>query len=313
MPSAKYPVIAVLGPTGSGKSRLGMALAGQFHGEIVSCDALQVYRDMDVGTAKATPEERESVPHHMLDLRKPGDDFSAGDYQRFARQALSEICGRNRIPFVVGGTGFYFRALVEGFFEGPGRSEWLRSRMRHIVQRRGPRCLYGALRNVDPASADRISPADSSRILRAYEIYLVTGKTMTWWHQQPADSLHGFRWLTLGITWPRETLYTIINRRVDEMFAAGFVEEVQALLCRYPRESHAFKAIGYRQITDYLDGKCSLESAVESTKLDSRHFAKRQLTWFRNRAHLVWLEGTPDWESLQNQAIRKVEEFLKCS
>jgi tRNA dimethylallyltransferase len=306
----EYPAIAVLGPTGSGKSRLGLALALQFQGEIVSCDALQIYRGMEIGTAKASPEERRSLPHHMLDLREPGQDFSAGDYQRLAREVLCQVRDRNRIPFVVGGTGLYFRALTQGFFEGPGRSEWLRARMRRIVHRRGPRCLHAALSNIDPAAAQRISPADSSRIIRAYEIYLVTGKTMTWWQQQPTDCLHGFRWLRLGISWPRQELYQRINQRVDEMFAAGFVAEVRTLFSRYPRECHAFKGIGYRQIADYLEGKCSLESAIEDTKMESRRYAKRQLTWFRSMGDLVWLEASPDWEALQKQAVQLVSQFL---
>ena len=311
MRSIEYPAVAVLGPTGSGKSRLGLALALQFQGEIVSCDALQIYRGMEIGTAKASPEERRSLPHHMLDLKEPGQDFSAGDYQRLAREALCQARARGRIPFVVGGTGFYYRALTQGFFEGPGRSPWLRSRMRRIVQRRGSRCLHRALRNVDSAAAQRISPADSSRIIRAYEIYLVTGKTMTWWQQQPTDCLKGFRWLRLGLSWPRQMLYQRINQRVDEMFDGGFLAEVQTLLSRYPRECHAFKAIGYRQIADYLGGKFSLESAIEDTKMESRRYAKRQLTWFRSRGDLVWLEASPDWEALQKQAVRLVSQFLE--
>jgi len=310
MASTDYPAIAVLGPTGSGKSRLGMELALQFQGEIVSCDALQVYRGMDIGTAKASAQERSVLAHHMLDLREPGDDFSAGDYQRLAREALCTIRDRKRIPVVVGGTGLYFRALTEGFFQGPGRSLWLRARMRRIVERGGPKRLHAALRNVDPQAAARIPPADASRIIRAYEVYLVTGKTMSWWQQQPTEVLRGFRWLKLGIAWPREILYQRINRRVDEMFAGGFVEEVRRLQSGYPRHCHSFKAIGYRQIADFLDGKCSLESAVADTRLQSRHYAKRQLTWFRTKEDLVWLEGAPDWEMLKKRSEQLAAGFL---
>lgn len=311
MSSIDYPAVAVLGPTGSGKSRLGTELACRCGGEIVACDALQVYRGMDIGTAKATAAERESLAHHMLDLREPGEDFSAGDYQRLAREALCAVRRQARIPFVVGGTGFYFRALGGGLFEGPGRSNWLRARMRRIVDRRGSKRLHAALRNADPEAAGKISASDSSRIIRAYEIYLMTGRTITWWQQQKTESLDGFRWLKLGISWPRELLYERINLRVDEMIAAGFVEEVRTLLSKHPRWSQAFKAIGYRQIAQYLEGNCSLECAVESTKIESRHYAKRQLTWFRSKENLVWLEAAPDWEAMTGKAADLVARFLE--
>jgi tRNA dimethylallyltransferase len=311
MSSCSYPAIAILGPTGSGKSRLGASLALRFHGEIVSCDALQVYQGMDIGTAKATRQERALLAYHMLDLRTPSDDFSAGDYQRLARKALDEIRSRNRVPFVVGGTGFYFRALTEGFFEGPGRSPWLRARLRRIVDRRGSRSLHAALGRVDPTAAARIAPADSARIIRAYEIYLMTGKTMTCWQQRPRDALQGFRWLKLGISWPREILYQGIDRRVEEMFEGGFVEEVRSLLGRFSRNSQAFKAIGYRQIAEYLEGKCSLECAREDTKMESRRYAKRQLTWFRSKRDILWLEAAADLADLEPQSAHHIAEFLK--
>jgi tRNA dimethylallyltransferase len=311
MPSPSYPAIAILGPTGSGKSRLGASLALRFRGEIVSCDALQIYQGMDIGTAKATRAERDVLPHHMLDLKLPSDDFSAGEYQRLARKALDEIRGRNRVPFVVGGTGFYFRALTEGFFESPGRSPWLRSRLQRIVARRGTLRLHAALRRVDPTAAARIAPADSARIIRAYEIYLMTGRTMTLWQQQPRVALQGFRWLKLGISWPREVLYRRIDRRVDEMFEGGFVEEVQSLLARFTRNCAAFKAIGYRQIAEYLEGERSLDSAREGTKQESRRYAKRQLTWFRGQRDLLWLEVTEDAADLETRSAHHIAEFLQ--
>ena len=310
MPSCPCPVVAILGPTGSGKSRLGTSLALRFQGEIVSCDALQVYQGMDIGTAKAPRLERGLLPHHLLDLKTPNEEFSAGDYQRLARRVLVEIRGRNRVPFVVGGTGFYFRALTDGFFEGPGRSPWLRSRLQRIVDRRGPRTLHAALSRVDPAAAGRIAPADAPRIIRAYEIYLMTGKTMTAWQQLPRDELRGFRWLKLGISWPREILYRRIDRRVEEMFEGGLVAEVQSLLARYSRDCVAFKAIGYRQVVEYLAGECSLESAKEDTKLESRRYAKRQLTWFRARGDIRWLEASGDATDLEPRATRLIADFL---
>ena len=266
-----------------------MDLAAALGGEIISCDALQVYRHMDIGTAKPTPAERAQVPHHMIDLRDPGQDFSAGDYQRLAREALSAISSRGRLPFVAGGTGFYFLALMEGLFEGPGRSEKLRLRMRRIVDSRGAPSLHRALQRVDPASAARIMPTDVSRIIRAYEVHLLTGKTMSWWQNQPRDALRGYRSLRLGIHWPRETLYQRIDQRVEQMLHSGFVEEVRSLIEHYPRSCQAFNAIGYRQIAACLEEQSKLEQAVEETRRESRRYAKRQLTWFaRTRRLYGW-------------------------
>ncbi len=305
-----YPAIAVIGPTASGKTDLGMALAERFHGEIVACDALQVYRHMNIGTAKPGAEERSRVPHYMLDLRDPCDDFSAGDYLRLGREALSAVRVRKRIPIVVGGTGFYLRTLIEGLFEGPGRSEKLRHRMRRIVARRGPQIIHRFLRRVDPAAAERLAPADAERNIRSYEIYLLTGRPMSWWQNQPKDRLTGFRWLKLGVLWPRAQLYARIDLRVEDMFRRGFVKEVEALMAGFPRDCHAFKAIGYRQIAGHLEGKWSLEEAIEDTKRESRRYAKRQMTWFRSDGEIRWLDATVDPDELLEAAAEAVAGFL---
>jgi tRNA dimethylallyltransferase len=305
-----YPAVAIVGTTASGKSALGMALAERFHGEIITCDALQVYRHMDVGTAKPGADERSRIPHHLLDVRDPCDDFSAGDYLRLGRDALAGISARDRIPLVVGGTGFYLRALIEGLFEGPGRSDALRARMRRIISKRGAGTLHHALSRVDQETAARLAPADAERIIRAYEIYLVSGHNMSWWQGRPRDRLQGFRWLKLGILWPRPQLYERIDRRVEEMFRHGFVEEVQELLKRYPRNCHAFKAIGYRQIAGYLDAESTLDQALEDTQRESRRYAKRQTTWFRSDPEIVWLDATAGGEELLGHASRQVTEFL---
>ncbi len=312
MPASDYPTIAVVGPTASGKSRLAMSLAAKFRGEIVSCDALQMYRGMNVGTAKPTSAERALIPHHMLDLRAPGEDFSAGDYMKLACQKLISIRDRGNIPLVAGGTGFYLRALIDGLFEGPSRSDELRARMREIIRRRGPACLHRALSRVDPQSAGRISPVDRSRIVRAYEVYLLTGKPISRWHEQKPGRLLGFRWLKLGLNWPREELYRRINLRVEAMFHAGFVEEVRNLLASYPRDCHSFKAIGYRQIADCLDGRCLLDEALRATQQESRRYAKRQLTWFRGMPDVLWLDASRDWDTLESEAFRLVESHLGC-
>jgi len=186
----------------------------------------------------------------------------------------------------------------------------MRARMRNIIRRRGSQCLYRRLQILDPASASRISNADGERIIRAYEVFLLTGKTMDWWQQQPRDALHGFCWLKIGIDVPRERLYARINQRVVEMFERGLLDEVQALKAQFPREAHAFKAIGYRQAMDYLDGLLTLQDAIADTQLQSRHYAKRQMTWFRADKSIVWLEGEDDWAVLQKKASAMIEEFL---
>jgi tRNA dimethylallyltransferase len=308
--SDRYPGIAIIGPTASGKSRLGISLAERFHGEVVGCDALQIYRHMDIGTGKVTGPERQRVPHHMLDLLDPTEEFSAGAYQSLARKRLDEIRDRGCIPFVVGGTGFYLRALLEGLFDGPARTESLRSRMRKIVRHKGPEVLYRALERIDPESASRISEADGERIIRAYEVYLTTGQPMSWWQKQPRNTLQGYRWLKIGIEMPRESLYEKINRRVEEMFRSGFPEEVKTLLKMFPRSSPAFKAIGYRQIVAHFEGEQSLEQAVEDTKMESRRYAKRQMTWFRRDPDIHWIEKRGEAGDILIQAGMLVEEFL---
>ncbi len=308
--SGDIPGIVIVGPTASGKSRLALALAPLFNGEIVSCDALQIYKGMDIGTAKVTKSDQSTVPHHMIDVQTPDQDFSAGDYQRMARDVICGIQERGHVPFIVGGTGFYLRALIDGLFEGPSRSEALRARMRNILQRKGSVFLHKRLKRVDPSSAAKISAADGERIIRAYEVFLLTGKSMEWWQQQPRDAFHGYRWLKLGINIPRDQLYDRINRRVNEMFENGLIEEVRLLLAQFPGTAHAFKAIGYKQAIDYLENRLSLAEAIADTQLQSRHYAKRQLTWFRADKTTQWLEGMDSLEELQHRAAAMIGQFL---
>jgi tRNA dimethylallyltransferase len=309
--SGDIPGIVIVGPTASGKSRLALELAPLFNGEIVSCDALQIYQGMDIGTAKVPKSDQAMVPHHMIDVQSPDRDFSAGDYQRMARNVICGIHERGHVPFVVGGTGFYLRALIDGLFEGPSRSEELRARMRNILHRKGSAFLHKRLERVDPFSAARISAADRERIVRAYEVFLLTGKSMEWWQQQPRDAFHGYRWLKLGINVPRDRLYDRINRRVHEMFENGLIEETQRLLAQFPGDAHAFKAIGYKQAIDHLENRISLAEAIADTQLQSRHYAKRQLTWFRADKSTLWLEGTEKLEELTNRAAAMIRQFLE--
>ncbi len=311
--SGEIPAIVILGPTASGKTRLALALALQFRGEIVSCDALQFYRGMDIGTAKASKAEQELVRHHMINIRDPDQDFSAGEYQRTAREAIQGIHKRGHIPFVVGGTGFYLRALIDGLFEGPGRSAELRVRMRNIIRRKNSAVLHRALARIDAQSAARISQKDAERIIRAYEVYLLTGRTMSSWQLQQRDAFVGCRWLKIGIDVPRERLYEKINQRVDEMFESGLLDETEALLRKFPNQAHAFKAIGYKQAIDYLEARVSLPQAIDETKKESRHYAKRQLTWFRSDHEIVWLDGSLDSAKLQERTAQLISEWLVVS
>ena len=302
--------VAIVGATASGKSHLALTLAAEFHGEIVSCDALQIYRGMDIGTAKPTAEERAAVPHHMLDLRDPGQDFSAGEYQRLGREAMRGILRRGRLPVVAGGTGFYLRALVDGLFEGPARSEAVRARLRRIARRRGSACLHRLLHRVDPRAAARISPADGERIIRALELFMLTGTPMSTWQEKPRDALRGIRWLKIGVSWPREHLYARINARVTEMYHGGFIDEVRALSARFPAGCQAFKAIGYRECAAHLDGALELDRAISETQLRTRHYAKRQLTWLRSDPDIVWLDAAHGFAAVEAGAAALVRDFL---
>ncbi len=305
------PGVVILGPTASGKSRLAISLALRFNGEIVNCDAFQVYRGMDIGTAKVQQSDRLRVRHHMMDLQDPGRDFSAGEYQRQARDVIRDISVRGYLPFVVGGTGFYLRVLIDGLFEGPARSEELRARMRKIIHKKGPQVLHRALQRVDPDCAARIAPMDAERITRAYEVYLVSGKPMTWWQQRPRDIFGGFRWLKIGLDVPRERLYEKINQRVDQMFRQGMLEETRELLKQFPSSCQAFKAIGYRQAAACIEGSIMESEAIEETKKQSRHYAKRQLTWYRADPSVVWLDGALEFSELHDMAASLIEEFLR--
>jgi tRNA dimethylallyltransferase len=239
------------------------------------------------------------------------EEFSAGDYLRAARAALAEARSRAALPLVVGGTGLYLRALLSGLFDGPGRSDALRDRLHAIAGRGGLGRLHRALARVDPAAAARIPPADRPRIVRAYEVWLATGRPLTAWQDRGRAPLAGFRWLKLAVAWPRPELYARIDARVDAMFAAGLVEEVRELAARHGWEAPAFKAIGYREVADYLRGRRPLAAVVEATKQASRRYAKRQSTWFRTEPDLHWIDGTRGEDGVYAEARVRIEAFLQ--
>jgi tRNA dimethylallyltransferase len=284
-------LVAIVGPTGAGKSALALALAERCGGEIVSCDSLQVYRGLDIGSAKPTAEERRRVPHHLVDVRDSDEDFSAADYARLARAAIEDIRDRGRLPVLVGGTGLYLRALLVGLFEGPSRNEALRQRLERLADRFGNARLHRLLHRVDPAAAARIHPHDRLRVVRALEVFRATGRPLSQQQQEGLAPLQGFETLIVGLDPPRAELLVRMERRTREMLERGLVEEVRGLLARgYSADLRPLHAIGYRQALEVVAGRLSDDQALRAIVTESMQYAKRQRTWFRHQARVRWFE-----------------------
>jgi len=304
-------LVVVLGPTASGKSTLALTLAQQFGGEIVSCDSVAIYRDFNVGTAKPTREQRASVPHHMLDIAMPGETFTAGDYSRQARQVLAEIAARDKLPIVVGGTGLYLHALLEGLFPGPQRSEELRERLRCRSAERGSAHLHRLLARLDAPAAAKIHPNDTPKLIRAIEVCLASRQRMTrLWKEQGRDPLLGFHILRIGLSPPREQLYERINDRARRMFTEGLVEETESLVEGYAGSKPVMplESLGYRQARQYLRAELTLEQAIAAVQQGHRNYAKRQMTWFRREPEVAWLLGFGDDPAIAAEAANLVTE-----
>jgi tRNA dimethylallyltransferase len=302
------PVIAVVGPTASGKSELGLALALRVGGEVVNCDSVQVYREIEIATAKLPPAERRGVPHHLIDFVPPEVRYTAADWARDALAAIDEIEGRGHTALLVGGTGFYLRALRQPFFEAPPTDPLIRQRLAALRARRGPERLHGLLRRLDPASAARLRPRDWPRVQRALEVRLQTGAPLSALQpERPEPPPHAARLRVFALAPPREELYRRIDARTEAHFRAGLVEEVRSLLARgVPADSSALGAHGYRRVVEHLRGGRTLASAVEQTKLDVRHYAKRQMTWFRREPGVEWIEGFGDDPRAQEEVSRRL-------
>ena len=287
------PIIAIVGPTASGKSALGIDVALELNGEIINCDSVQVYQGIEIATAKVPIDERRGVPHHLIDFVPPYVNYTAGDWAREALARIEDIEQRGRIPVFVGGTGLYLRALRTPFFPGPQTDVELRRRINLIRETHGPEYLHRVLQRLDPASASELYPRDWPRVQRAIEVRLQTGKPMSEQkgdRPEPHESADRLRIVVLNP--PRAELYRIINERTEQHFAAGLVEEVQTLLDQgVPADSNALGAHGYRRVVEYLQGRRDLPSAIEQTKQDVRNYAKRQLTWFRRESGASWFEG----------------------
>ncbi|MFZ0707343.1 MAG: tRNA (adenosine(37)-N6)-dimethylallyltransferase MiaA [Candidatus Korobacteraceae bacterium] len=302
-------LLVILGPTASGKSSLAIRLAQRFTSEIVSCDSIAVYRNFEIGTAKPSQSERALVPHHLIDVADPGETFTAGEYARQARAAIAEISSRGKLPIVVGGTGLYLRALLEGLFPGPQRSEELRDRLREIAGRRGSPYLHRLLSRLDSSSASQIHPNDAPKLIRAIEVCLAARQPMSeLWQERGRDPLTGYRILRLGLNPDREQLYERINARAAAMFEQGLVEETARLLQQYPQLSAAapFNSLGYKQAVAYLCAELTLAQAVALTQQGHRNYAKRQMTWFRREPNVSWLDGFGDDDAIAARAVEMV-------
>jgi len=303
-------LVAVVGPTASGKTALSLALAERFGGEIVNCDSVAIYREFEIGTAKPSREERARAPHHLLDIVGPADVFTAGDYSRAARQVLNDIKSRRRLPIVVGGTGLYLRALLDGLFPGPPRSEGLRQRLRERAEERGSAHLHRVLRRLDPAAAAAIHENDTPKLIRALEVCLLTRRPMSDLWKRGRDPLTGFRVLRLGLDPERNALYTRINQRAARMFEMGLVEETKAILEKYGNRARPLESLGYRQAVQLLRGEIDRKLALWAAQQAHRNYAKRQMTWFRREPDVRWLKDFGDDPAIQREAIAIVQSEL---
>jgi tRNA dimethylallyltransferase len=303
-------LVVILGPTGSGKTSLSLELAERFHGEIVNCDSVAIYREFRIATAKPTRAEQARAPHHLFDEIDPMHYTTAGEYARRAREVLAEIRRRGTLPIVVGGTGLYLRALLEGLFPGPKRSEELRNRLRDRARKGRPRYLHRILERLDPIGAERIHANDLPKVIRAIEVCVSTRRPMSEQWKLGRVALEGFRILRIGLDPNRAKLYARINRRVQAMFDQGLVEETKRLLERYGEEARPLSSIGYKQVVQLLKKDLDLLAALSTVQQAQRNYAKRQMTWFRREPDVYWLIGFGSEAATQAQAIALVQENL---
>jgi len=300
-------LVVLLGPTASGKTSLSLALAERFNGEIVSCDSVALYREFDIGTAKPTSAERARAPHHLIDIADPREAVTAGDYARRARETLAEIRAREKLAIVVGGTGLYLRALLEGLFSGPQRSEALRERLRARATSRGSAHLHNILLRLDPAAAAKIHANDVPKIIRAIEVCLSAKTPMTQLWSQTRAPLIGFRIVRVGLNPERDALYGRINQRCQQMFEQGLIEETKGLLEKYGPSPWPLSSLGYKQAAQFLRGELARPQALEAAQQAHRNYAKRQMTWFRREPEVKWFTGFGDDPEVTRQVLSYIE------
>lgn len=307
----KKPLIILTGPTAVGKTKASIGLAKAVDGEIISADSMQVYQHMDIGSAKIKPEEMEGIPHHLIDVLEPDDEFHVVKFQQLAKKAMREIWERGHIPIVTGGTGFYIQALLYDIdFDENEKEDACRKELEAYAREHGAEALHEKLAFVDPASAEMIHPNNIKRVIRALEFYEQTGKRISEHNetQRQRESPYAFAYFVL--TDDRAHLYERINRRVDQMIEEGLVNEVQALKDKgYTKQLVSMQGLGYKEILDYLDGNCTLEEAIYTIKRDTRHFAKRQLTWFKRERDVIWINKQSfgyDAEQILDEMLSKL-------
>jgi tRNA dimethylallyltransferase len=304
---SKQKLLVIIGPTAVGKTMLSIEMAKRYHGEIISGDSMQIYRGMDIGTAKIKKDEMEGIPHHLIDIKEPFENFSVADFQLLVRAKIDEIAQKSKLPIIVGGTGLYIQSVIYDyqFSDVPG-DESYRLMLEERVQKIGNEALYKELLEVDPGSASQIHPNNVRRVIRALEIFHLTGKTMQdFQSKQQPDLLYNTA--IVGLSMEREKLYERINYRVDLMIEQGLIEEVKDLYQQGLRDCQSIQAIGYKEIFAYFDGKVTLEEAIANLKQNSRRYAKRQLTWFRNKMEVAWFDMT-DAENIS----KKITEISHC-
>lgn len=304
--SRKPKIIVLAGPTAVGKTAFAIGLAGALDGEIIGADSMQIYRYMDIGTAKPIGQERAQVPHHLIDIRDPDESFDASQYVREARKVVGEVIHRGKVPLVVGGTGLYIKALLGGIFELDSVDERIRERLRRILDSEGIDALFERLKGCDPETAGRLQPNDTYRILRALEIFEATGMPIAEHQKEHRFQDAPYRSFTIGLRMDRDLLHDRIHRRVDAMVAEGFPQEVRNLLDRgYSEDLKSMQSIGYRHMVDVIRNRSTLEEAVDLMKRDTRRYAKRQMTWFNADPNVQWM--TP---SQIRTATDRIERFL---
>ena len=305
-------LVVIVGPTASGKTALSLALAEKFGGEIVNCDSVAVYREFEIGTAKPSRAERARMPHHLVDICSPEETMTAGEYARLGREVLADLKARGRLPVVVGGTGLYLRALLQGLFPGPQRSEELRLRLRASASKKGPAHLHRVLARMDRAAAGKIHPNDEPKLIRAIEVCLAAQTPMTELWEQGREPLRGFRILRVGLDPERQQLYARINQRAAKMFESGLVEETEGLLRKYPK-SPVLASLGYKQAAQLLRGEVTRDQAITAAQQGHRNYAKRQMTWFRREPEVEWVKGFGDENAVVEQVVSLVERRLQSA
>ena len=310
----KQRLVAIVGPTATGKSALGIALAQRFDGEIVSCDSTAVYRGFDIGTDKVPAGEQQGIPHHLVDVVEPTEEYSAARYARDASAVIRAITRRGRLPILVGGTGFYYRALTRGLFEGPSRDERLRGRLERVAERRGPACLHKWLARVDPASAERIKPADVKRVIRALEVWLLTGRPLTDHFADTASPLPEYEVTAFALQIPADETARRVAHRVDKQFEQGLMEEIRALRARgVPETALPFSGLVYRQALELLHGVRSEAETRELIVRENRKYSRRQLIWFRKEPNLRWIHAAGERADTQEEVATLLRDLRPLS